>query len=69
VGCRRTGILRGVKLGPHVMEAGLELCDFGLEVLRLRRVEQHFVADIESGVYNPGKLLEYLCKSARGEVV
>lgn len=53
--------MRGVELGPHVMEAGLELCDFGLEVSRLRRVEQHFVADIESGVYDMGELLEYLC--------
>lgn len=33
--------MRGVKLGPHVMEAGLELCDFGLQLLRLRSVEQH----------------------------
>lgn len=45
------------------MEAGLELCDFGLEVSRLRRVEQHFVVDIESGVCDLGaNSLEYLCK-------
>ena len=38
------------------MEAGLELCDFGLELSRLRRVEQHVVVDIESGVYNLGEV-------------